>query len=186
MRIHHHRRGGYQKKVLGPVYLANDMIRSPEVRVVDEESKPLGVLSIAQALTVARERGYDLVEVSPKAIPPVCRLLDFGQFKYEKEKELKAQKAHAKRVEVKGIRLSVRMGTHDIDIRQGQALEFLRDGQKLKLEIHLRGREKEHGDLAVQRIDGFVASLQTHYPLFIEQPTSRSGGNVSSIVGRKA
>lgn len=186
MRIHHRRRGGYQKKEAIPVYRFNEMIVTPEIRVIDEEGKPLGVLPTSQALQTARERGYDLVEVSPKAVPPVCKFLDYGQFKYQKEKEMRIQKARAKKVDVKGIRLSVKMGQHDVDIRKDQALDFLKDGDKLKIEIMLRGREKEHGELAYQRINEFLKQIEATYPLTVEQPTQRSGGNVSTIVGRKS
>ncbi len=186
MRIHHRRRGGYQKKEEGPVYRANESIIVPEVNIIDEENKFLGTMKTPQAIALARERGYDLVEVSPKAIPPVCKLLDFGQFKYQKEKEMRIQKARAKKVDVKGIRLSVKMGQHDIDIRVAQAKEFLADGDKLKIEIMLRGREKEHGGLANQRIQEFLNQIQQTYPLMIEQPITRAGGNVSTIVGRKS
>jgi translation initiation factor IF-3 len=186
MRIHHRRRGGYQKKEVAPLYRLNEQIIAPEVRVIDEEGKFLGALSPLQALTIARERGYDLVEVSPKENPPVCKFLDFGQFKYEKEKEMRIQKARAKKVDVKGIRLSVKMGQHDLDIRRTQAQGFLEDGDKLKIEIMLRGREKEHGNLAIQRIKDFIQQLEQVYPLNIEQAVTRSGGNVSAIVGRKS
>lgn len=186
MRIHHRRRGGYQKKEEKPLYLFNEQIQAPEVRVVDEENKDLDVLATPVAIAMARERGYDLVEVSPKAQPPVCKFLDFGQFKYQKEKEQRIQKARAKKVDVKGIRLSVKMGQHDIDIRRDQAIEFLRDGDKLKIEIHLRGREKEHGNIAFERIRSFLSEIEKTFPLTIEQATSRAGGNVSTIVGRKS
>lgn len=185
MRIHHRRRGGNYKKEEAVVFRANEMIKVPEVRVIDEEGAALGVLPIQKALDLAKERGYDLVEVSPKAVPPVCRFLDYGQFKYQKEKEMRIQKARAKKVEIKGIRLSAKMGQHDLDIRRTQSEGFLEEGNKLKIEIMLRGREKEHGDLAVKRIDDFIKALGTKYELFVEQPVTRSGGNVSAIVGRK-
>lgn len=186
MRIHHRRRGGYHKKDLGPVYRANESILVPEVRVIDEENTLLGVMETKAALTLARERGYDLVEVSPKEVPPVCKFLDFGQFKYQKEKELRIQKARAKKVDVKGIRLSVKMSQHDLEIRLNQSKEFLAEGDKLKIEIMLRGREKEHGELATQRIQEFLTQLEQTYPLVMEQTITRSGGNVSTIVGRKS
>jgi len=183
MRIHYRRRVPF--KPAGLIYRVNDQIRVPHVRVIDENGEPLGVMATNDALATAQERGYDLVEVSPKAEPPVCRFLDYGQFKYQKEKESKAKKAHARKVEVKGIRLSVKMGEHDEDIRRQKAIEFLEDGQKLKIEIILRGREKAHTDIARSRIEGFVAKLEASYPLYIEQPFTRQGGNCSSIVGRK-
>jgi translation initiation factor IF-3 len=186
MRIHHRRRGGYQKKEEVPVYRANEAILVPEVRVIDEEGKMLGVMPTPNAVAMARERGYDLVEVSPKAVPPVCKLLDFGQFKYQKEKELRIQKARAKKVDVKGIRLSVKMGQHDLDIRREQSEQFLEEGHKLKIEIMLRGREKEHGELAFERIRDFLKQIERKFPLQVEQPITRAGGNVSTIVGRKS
>lgn len=186
MRIHHRRRGGYQKKEEIPVYRANEAILTPQVRVIDEAAQPLGLLQTSVAVAMAKERGYDLVEVSPKADPPVCRFLDYGQFKYQKEKELRVQKARAKKVEIKGIRLSVKMGQHDIDIRRAQSEDFLAEGNKLKIEIMLRGREKEHGELANQRIQEFLKKISEKYPLNVEQPITRAGGNVSTIVGRKS
>ncbi len=186
MRIHHRRRGGYQKKEELVTFKVGEAILAPEVFVIDEEGQSLGTLSIQAALAVAVERGFDLVEVSPKAQPPVCRLLNFGQFKYQKEKEIRAQKAHAKKVEVKGIRLSVKMGDHDLEIRRKQAEEFLGDGQKLKIEINLRGREKEHGDIASSRIQDFIKALSQTYPIVVEQPVARNGGNVSTTIARKS
>jgi translation initiation factor IF-3 len=185
MRIHHRRRGGYQKKELAPVYRANEAITAPEVRVIDEAGSYLGVMPVEQALAIARERELDLVEVSPKDNPPVCKVIDYGQFKYQKEKEVKAQKAHAKKVDIKGIRLSVKMGQNDFQTRVDQAKSFLEDGDKLKIEIMLRGREKEHGDIAKNRIQDFINQLQVTYPLSVEQPITRNGGNVSTIVARK-
>lgn len=183
MRIHYRRRQPF--KPTGVVYLVNGQIRSPEVRVIDEMGEFLGVLKTEDALKTAQERGYDLVEVSPKEVPPVCKFLDYGQFKYQKEKEMKTQKAHARNVEVKGIRLSVKMGEHDEEIRRQKAIEFFEEGHKLKIEIILRGREKAHGDIAKQRIESFIASLEKTYPLYIEQPVTRQAGNLSAIVGRK-
>lgn len=184
MRIHYRRR--FTPKPLGQVYRANEQITVPDVRVIDDEGKFLGVLKTADAIAIARERELDLVEVSPKETPPVCKILDYGAFKYQKEKEKRAQKAHAKKVEVKGIRLSVKMGAHDIDVRKSQALKFLEDGDKLKIEIFLRGREKAHGELATDRINDFMKQIEATYPLTVEQPVTRQAGNVSAIVGRKS
>jgi len=186
MRIHHRRRGGYQKKEELVQYRVNEQIRVPEVSVIDENGAFLGPMSVEAALGIAQDRGHDLVEVSPKAQPPVCKLLDYGQFKYRKEKEMKAQKAHAKKVDVKGIRLSVKMGQGDFDTRLTQGKDFLADGHKLNIEIRLRGREKEHGDIAKDRIQNYLDELSKTYQLFIEQPITRTGGNVTAIVGRKS
>lgn len=184
MRIHYKRR--VPLKPLGPLYRANDQIMVPEVRVIDENGAFLGVMNTKEAISLAREREYDLVEVSPKENPPVCKFIDYGTFKYQKAKEQRAKKAHAKNVEVKGIRLSVKMGEHDLDVRKKQALGFLEGGDKLKIEIMLRGREKAHGEIAEIRINDFMKAIEATYPLYIEQAITRQGGNVSAIVGRKS
>jgi len=167
-------------------YRYNQRIRVPEVRVIDDEGVARGIMSTDDARALAEERGLDLVEVSPKAEPPVCKLLDYGAFKYQKEKEMKQQKVHAKKVEVKGIRLSVKIGSGDLEIRKKQALKFLEEGQKLKIEIILRGREKAHGNIATQKIQEYIDSIAEHYELFVEQAPKRQGGNVSAIIGRKS
>lgn len=184
MRIHYRRH--VPPKLLAPVYRANYQIDAPEVRVIDDQGNFLGVMTTREAIKQAEARELDLVEVSPKDNPPVCKILDFGAFKYQKDKERRAQKAHAKKVEVKGIRLSVKMGAHDLNTRKEQALGFLEQGDKLKLEIILRGREKAHGELATERINEFIKTIENTYQLFIEQPVTRQGGNVSAIVGRKS
>ncbi|MFA5129937.1 MAG: translation initiation factor IF-3 [Patescibacteria group bacterium] len=184
MRIHYKRHKKPQFDA-GLQYRANHAIRVPSVRVIDAEGVDIGVLPIQKAIALAEESELDLVEVAPKAEPPVCRIIDYGQFKYQKEKEYKAKKVHARKVEVKGIRLSVKIGEHDLDIRRDKAKEFLEDGQKVKIEIILRGREKAHGDLAGDRIQEFIDSLKDAYEIYIEQPVKRQGGNVSAIVGRK-
>ena len=187
MRIHHRRRGGqYKKKEEGLQFRANEQILALTVRVIDDTGETLGELDTKKAMKLAQERGYDLVEVSPKAVPPVCRFLNYGQFKYQKDKEARVQKARAKKVDVKGVRLSAKMGQHDVDIRVEQSKVFLHDGHKIKIEILLRGREKEHGEIATKRINEFIQALQHTYQIAIEQPVTRSGGNVSAIIGRKS
>ncbi len=184
MRIHYRRRPPV--KIDSVDYRSNERIFAPEVRLIDDNGEFLGVMKTRDALALAQEKEMDLVEVSPKESPPVCKLLDYGAFKYQKEKEKRAQKAHAKQVEVKGIRLSVKMGAHDEEVRKNQALKFLEGGDKLKIEIILRGREKAHGELAEIRINDFIKEIGKTYTLYTEQAVTRQGGNVSSIIGRKS
>lgn len=185
MRIHYRRRGGQQKKEELVKYNINEQISVPEVRVIDDNEEFLGVMATEKALALAQEREMDLVEVSPKENPPVCKILNYGQFKYHKEKELRTQKAHAKKIDVKGIRLSVKMGQNDFDTRVNQAKTFFKEGDKVKVEIRLRGREKEHGHLAQERIQVFIDQIALEYGVTVEQPITRSGGNVSAIIARK-
>lgn len=183
MRISRRRRN-YTVRVEEPRYKANEQITSPEVRVIAEDGSNVGVLPTAEAIAQAKERGYDLVEISPKAVPPVVKYMDFTQFKYEKQKEMRLQKAHAKKVEVKGVRLSVRIGAHDLETRRGQALAFLEDGHKIQLEIVLRGRERAHAELAQRVMLDFFQSLKTDMDVKIEQPFSKQGGRLTILIAR--
>ena len=152
--------------------------------MIDEKGLALGIISTAEALRIAMERGFDLVEVSPKAEPPVAKILDHGQFKYQKEKEVRKQKVQSHEVDTKGIRLSVRIGDHDLDVRRQQAKKFLERGDKIRPEIVLRGREKSHADLAEEIIKDFVKSLEEYFPLRVEQPISKMNGRVTTTVAR--
>lgn len=180
MRIHRHR---FRKPKFDiPEYRTNEEITAPQVRVIDETGQPLGVLSTHEALRLAEERGLDLVEVSPKAEPPVAKFLDHGQFRYQKEKEARKQKAQSREVETKGIRLSVRIGEHDLEIRRQQAAKFLERGDKIRLEIVLRGREKMHTDLAEEIIKNFIKLLEGQFSLRLEQPIQKQGGRVTAVL----
>jgi translation initiation factor IF-3 len=182
MRIHRHRIR--RPKIEIPTYRVNEQITNEEVRVIDDQGAPLGILKTAEAIAMAQEKGFDLVEVSPKADPPVCKLINYGHFKYQKEKEVRKQKAQSKEVEVKGIRLSVRIGEHDLEIRRQQAKKFLERGDKLRIEIVLRGREKAHAPLAREIVQKFIESLQTEYQLRLEQPVTKQDARITAIVAR--
>lgn len=162
----------------------NDLIRFPQVRVIDENEKHLGILDTPAAVQAARARELDLVVIQPKAEPPVARIVDFGKYKYEQDKEARKQKAKQKSVEVKGIRLSIRIGQHDQEVRKEAAKKFLDQGNKVKVEIILRGREKGHAPLAIQVINQFIQMLNADMPVKLEQPVTRQGGQLTAIVGK--
>src|SRR3989338_10841905 len=183
MRIHRHR--VRKPKFEVQQYNVNEQIKAPQVRVVDHEGNPLGVLDTSVAIEKARAAGHDLVEVSPKAEPPVCRFIDYGHFKYQKKKEARKAKAQSKEVEVKGIRLSLRIGDHDLEVRKDQAEGFLERGDKLKVEIVLRGREKAHADVAREVVNRFLTMLRAKYTLRVEQPLSSQGGRLTVTVARQ-
>lgn len=166
-----------------PRYRINQYIRLPEVQLIDEQGKMHGVVPTWQALEMAKERGLDLVEVNPTLRPPIAKLLDFGQFQYKQQKMLQAQKAKAKKIEIKGIRISLKIGDHDREVRRKQALGFLAEGHKIRLEMILRGREKGRGDLARQLMDEFVQLLGEG--VVVEVPLSRTGGNISMLLAKK-
>lgn len=183
MRIHRHR--NLKPKLDIPVFLANERILAPEVRVIDDQGAALGVMPTAQAMALAQERGYDLVEVSPRANPPVCKFLDFGQFKYQKEKEVRKQKAQSAEVELKGIRLSLRIGPGDFETRHQQAKKFFERGDKVKVELPLRGREKAFREGGKEVINKFIELLRLDYPLRIEQAITYQNGRMTAILARE-
>ncbi len=122
----------------------NEYIRVPEIRVVDADGSPLGIIPVQQALEKARERGLDLVEVSPTAAPPVCRIMDFGKYKYEIQKKQKVSKAKQHIIKIKEIKFHPKTGENDYNYRLVQAKEFLEKGFKVKATVVFRGREMAH------------------------------------------
>jgi len=166
-------------------YRTNNFIRVPQVRLIDENGENIGVVETAKALAMAQEGGFDLVEVSPLANPPVAKILNYNKLKYQEEKEKRKEKAKQKKIEVKGIRLSLRISEHDIEIRINQAEKFLGQDDKVKVEMILRGREHQHKNLAREIINKFVESLNKKIPVNVEQPLNIQGGKLSILVAKK-
>jgi len=140
----------------------NQMIRIPQVRVVDEEGNQLGVMPTPQALQLAQERGYDLVEVAPMASPPVTRLLDYGQFKYEQARKEKEARRHQRSVEFKEIRLKVKIGKGDFDTKVRRAIHFLEEGDRVKVTVQFRGREVSHAYIGRDLLTRFAELVAEH------------------------
>ena len=138
------------------------MIRIPQVRVVDEEGAQLGIMPTARALEMAQERGLDLVEVAPMAQPPVTRFLDFGQYKYELTKREKENKRRQRSVTFKEVRLSPKIGTGDFETKVHRAIEFLEEGDRIKVTVRFRGRELTHPELGRNLIARFVDRVGEH------------------------
>lgn len=138
----------------------------------------------SEALKLAQEAGLDLIEVSPKANPPVCKILEFGSFKYQKEKEAKKQRAQSKATDTKGIRLSLKIGENDLKVRLKQAKKFLEKGSKIRIEMILRGREKAHADRGKELIEEFIETLREDFDLKVEQPVKKMHGRMNTIVAR--
>ena len=138
------------------------MIRIPQVRVVDEEGAQLGVMPTPQALEMAQERGLDLVEVAPMASPPVVKFLDFGQYKYDLTKREKEAKRKQRSVTFKEVRLSPKIGVGDFDTKVHRAIEFLEDGDRIKVTVRFRGRELTHPELGRNLLAKFVDRVKDH------------------------
>lgn len=137
-------------------------------------------MKTGQALQLALEHGLDLIEVSPHAKPPVAKLIDFAKFKYQQKKLEQQQKKKAKKVEVKTIWLSVRISEHDMSIKAKKVAEFLADGDLVKIELRMRGREQAYGDLGHKQLQTFMTLIST--PHRIEVPMKRMGGTWSVTV----
>jgi len=151
--------------------------------LIDSEGENRGVVSITEALNLAEQAGLDLVEISPMTNPPVVRIMNFGQFKYELKKQQQKQKITQKKSEIKGIRLSFTIGENDKMVRRKQAEKFLKAGNKVKIEMILKGREKAHQDLAQQNILDFVTSIEEENK--IEQDIQRQGSKLNILITPK-
>ncbi|MBS4014402.1 MAG: translation initiation factor IF-3 [Bacteroidetes bacterium] len=161
-------------------YRINNRINVPQVRLVDDQGKYLGVFKIEEALNLAQEKGLDLIEISPKENPPVTKIIDFGKFLYEQKKKDKETKK--KKQEIKSLRISFRMGKHDIDIRKKQIIKFIADGQKVKIEMMLRGREMAHLELAKKIFNDLVINLGDG--IKIEQPLTKQGKKINILLSK--
>ncbi len=158
----------------------NGLIRIPQVTLIDETGKSVGIIATSEALRMAQDRGFDLVEVAPHARPPVCKLLDYGAYQYRIEKQERKSKAHQKKVDIKGIRLTFKIGEHDRTVRQETAKKFLAEGHKVKIEMILRGREFAHQDLAREKVKEFIKELGEG--VTVEQPLSKQGNKLLCII----
>ncbi len=138
------------------------MIRIPQVRVIDDEGNQLGVMPTPRALEMAQEKGLDLVEVAPMAAPPVARFLDFGQYKYELTKKEKENKRRQRSVTFKEVRLSPKIGIGDFETKVHRAVEFLTDGDRIKVTVRFRGRELSHPELGRVLLEKFSKLVEEH------------------------
>ncbi len=138
------------------------MIRIPQVRVVDEEGNQLGVMPTPRALEMAQERGLDLVEVAPMASPPVARFLDFGQYKYELTKREKENKRRQRSVMFKEVSLTPKIGQGDFETKLHRAIEFLEEGDRIKVTVRFRGRELTHPELGRNLLQKFTDQIKDH------------------------
>lgn len=137
----------------------NGKIRAREVRVIGPDGNQIGVIQLTEALNLARQHGVDLVEISPNAVPPVCRLVDFGKFRYELAKKEKESKKHQHASTVKEIQLSPRIDQHDLGIKTQHAIDFLCEDMKVKVALKFRGRENAHTEIGFEVINKFIENI---------------------------
>jgi len=164
----------------GPFVRVNGKIRAREVRVIGIDGKQFGVLALGDALNLARASGVDLVEVAPNAVPPVCRVVDFGKYRYEQAKREKESKKHQHANKVKEVQLSPKIDPHDLGVKIQHALEFLCEDMKVKVNLKFRGREMAHTEFGFQVIRKFLEELAAYgHPDF--QP-KLAGRNINVMV----
>ncbi|MDP7029875.1 MAG: translation initiation factor IF-3 [Phycisphaerales bacterium] len=161
----------------------NDQIRKSPIRLIDQNENMVGVVDVRDAVQMASEAGLDLVEVSPEADPPVCRILDFGKYRYEQSKKEKSNRAKSKAAEMKEVRLgrSMKIDPHDIAIRMEQARKFLMDGHKVQIVQNFRGREMLHKERGNQRMADVIEKLSDISK--VEMTPRMAGRRMTLILG---
>lgn len=165
--------------------LVNNQIRTPQVRVIDASGKQIGVVVLKEALRMAEESNLDLIQVTEKTDPPVCKIMDYGKYLYwlqKKEKTIKGKKSG----EIKGIRLKFNISLHDLETRARQSEKFLKKDNKIKLEMVLRGREKSLADFAKGKISQFLEILEKNIPIKIERDLKKGPRGFTMIISKKA
>jgi len=161
----------------------NERIRVREIRVIDDNGEQLGVMPPPQALALARGKGLDLVEISPTAQPPVCRIMDFGKYQYEQQKRTRAAKKHQKVIEVKEIKFRPKVDEHDYDFKKKHIERFIEDGDKVKATIFFRGREMAHPEIGrriLERLSGELVDVA-----IVESSPQKEGNQMHMILAPK-
>lgn len=161
----------------------NERIRAREIRVVDDEGKQLGIMPPYEAIKIARERGLDLVEVSPTANPPVCRIINYGKFLYQQSKRQHEARKHQKSTGLKEVKFSPRTGEHDLEVKRNQMLRFLQEGSKVKATVEFRGREMAHRDLGWKLLTRLVDDIGEAG--LVEARPKQEGRSLFTIVAPK-
>ena len=165
-------------------FLINNQIRASKVRVIDEDGKNLGIFPLEEALKIAKERNLDLIQITDKADPPVCKISDYGKFLYQMKKRERGKRKE-KGGEVKGIRLGFNISEHDMETKANQAKEFLEEGNRIQVEMVLRGREKNLTEFAKEKIKKFLEILESKIPIKVEQELKRVPRGFIMIISKK-
>lgn len=173
-------RGGFFKK--GPP--VNEEIRAEELRVVGEKGENLGIMKKEEALVLAREKGLDLVEVSSQVSPPIAKIISYDKYRYQLEKSEKEKKKNQKVSEVRGIRITPRSAKNDLEVKMKKVVEFLEKGDKVEIQMFMRGREKANKDFARGKLEEFLKTIPVENKIISPIKFSGRGFN-TQIVGAK-
>ena len=163
--------------------MINEEIRDREIRLIGPEGEQLGIMSARQALDIAEEKELDLVKIAPTAKPPVCKLMDYGKYRFEMAKREKEQRKNQKIIEIKEVRLSATIDLHDMEVKAKATRKFLSDGNKVKVSIRFSGRQITHGDIGLDVMSQFHGMVQD--VAVIERPARQEGRNMFMVLAPK-
>ena len=161
----------------------NEQIQDKEIRVIGEDGAQLGMMSAAQALELAEERGLDLVKIAPTAVPPVCRIMDYGKYRFEQAKKEKEARKNQRQVETKEIRLSLNIDVADFNTKARHAIRFLQEGNKVKVSIRFRGREMGHPEIGTEIMGRFAEACAE--AAVVEKPSKMEGRHMLMFLAPK-
>ena len=161
----------------------NEGVRVREVRLIDADGNQKGIVPTFEALQMARDAGLDLVEIAPQAQPPVCKLLDYGKYKFELEKKIRESRKHQKQVRIKEIRMQPKIDGHDLEFKTRHIQEFLEEGDKVKVTVRFRGRELAHTELGKDVLDRILQMLGDTF--LLEKPAQMEGRTMSLLLNPK-
>lgn len=161
----------------------NEEIRDKEIRVVGSDGSQLGIMSPKEALKLAADQNLDLVKIAPQATPPVCRIMDYGKYRYEQAKREKEARKNQKIVEIKEVRMSLNIDTHDLETKINQARKFLQNGDKVKVSVRYRGREMAHPEMGKGLLERFVQACTEDGTL--EKPPKMEGRSLAMFIASK-
>jgi len=163
--------------------MINEQILDREVRLIDDDGNQHGVVTISVALSMAEERGLDLVKIAPQAVPPVCKIMDYGKYRFEQSKREKEQRKNQKVVELKEVRLSATIDAHDMEVKAKACARFLENGDKVKVSIRFRGRQATHSEIGLDVMNAFYELVKD--TAAIDRPAKQEGRNMFMILEPK-
>ena len=162
----------------------NEEIRDREVRVIDSDGTQLGIMPIAEAMRLADEKNTDLVKIAPQAKPPVCKIMDYGKYSFEQAKREKEAKKNQRVIEIKEVRLSLNIDTHDFETKANQAIKFLKSGNRVKVSIRFRGREMAHPENGLVTMSKFAEAVSEYGT--VEKPAKLEGRSMLMFIAAKS
>ena len=164
--------------------MINEQIRDKEIRLIGEDGEQLGIMSAKDALKMAKEAELDLVKIAPQSVPPVCKIMDYGKYRFEQAKREKEARKNQHVVDIKEVRLSLNIDTHDFNTKLNNALKFIKHGDKVKVSIRFRGREMGHPEIGLEIMNRFAESCSEF--AVVEKPAKLEGRNMLMFLAPKS